>query len=141
MDDDYNKLYNAEIRLGKIMNLFAMIAIVLACLGLFGLSSYNANQRVKEIGIRKVLGASISRIVFVLSKDFIRLALLALVIAFPVAWWATSKWLQDFTYRTTIHWNTYAIAGLVTIVLVMLTVSIQAIRAAVANPVKALRSE
>jgi putative ABC transport system permease protein len=141
MDDDYNKLYSAELRLGKVMNLFAMIAILLACLGLLGLSSYGAQQRFKEIGIRKVLGASVSNIVFALSKDFIWLAFVAIVIAFPVAWWAMTKWLQDFTYRTDMTWSIYLEAGAITILLAVVTVSIHAIKAAIANPVKSLRTE
>ena len=141
MDDDYNKLYNAEIRLGTVMDLFAGIAILLACLGLFGLSSYAAQQKTKEIGIRKVLGASVSNIVIALSKDFIQLTLVAIVIAFPAAWWATTKWLQDFSYRTNIKWSTYVITALITILLTILTVSFKAIKAAITNPVKSLRTE
>ncbi len=141
MDEDYNKLYSAELRLGRVMDIFATIAIVLACLGLFGLSSYAAQQRIKEIGIRKVLGASAADIVMALSKNFIRLTLIAILIAFPLAWWATTKWLQDFTYRTDIKWNTYMVAGLLTVLFAVLTVSIRAIRAAISNPVKSLRTE
>jgi putative ABC transport system permease protein len=141
LDDDYNKLYNAELRLGKIMDLFSGIAILLACLGLFGLSSYAAQQRIKEIGIRKVLGASARDITIALSKDFVGLAIVAIVIAFPVAWWATNKWLEDFSYRTDIKWSTYVIAGLATILLTIITVCFQAIKAAIANPVKSLRTE
>ncbi|MBS1916749.1 MAG: ABC transporter permease [Bacteroidetes bacterium] len=141
MDEDYNKLYNAELRLGKVMNLFSTIAIVLACLGLFGLSSYSAQQRIKEIGIRKVLGASVGSIVIALSKDFVKLSLIAILIAVPVAWWAMSKWLQDFVYRTNMSWSIYFIAGAVTILLAVATVSFHAIRAALMNPVKSLRSE
>jgi putative ABC transport system permease protein len=141
MDDDYNKLYDAELRLGKVMNLFSSIAIMLACLGLFGLSSYTAQQRFKEIGIRKVLGASVSNIIIELSKDFIRLTFFAMVIAFPIAWWAMTKWLQDFTYRTNMSWTIYIIAGALTLLLAIVTVSVQAIRAALANPVKSLRTE
>jgi putative ABC transport system permease protein len=141
MDDDYDKLYNAEIRLGKIMNLFSGIAILLACLGLFGLSSYAAQQRIKEIGIRKVLGASARNITIALSKDFVVLAIVAIVIAFPVAWWATNKWLQDFSYRTDINWSIYVAAGFVTILLSIITVAFHAIKAAIANPVKSLRTE
>ena len=102
LDEDYNKLYSSEIRLGTIMNLFAGIAIVLACLGLFGLSAYTVQQRFKEIGIRKVLGALVNSIVVALSKDFILLTSIAIAIAIPAAWWVSSKWLQDFSYRTTI---------------------------------------
>jgi putative ABC transport system permease protein len=141
LDDDYDKLYNAEIRLGKIMDVFSGMAILLACLGLFGLSSYAAQQRIKEIGIRKVLGASAGNITIALSKDFIRLAIIAIVVAFPVAWWATNKWLQDFSYKTDINWTIYLIAGLATTSLSIITVSVQAIKAAVANPVKSLRTE
>jgi putative ABC transport system permease protein len=141
MDDDYNKLYNAEIRLGKVMNIFSAMAILLACLGLFGLSSYAAQQRIKEIGIRKVLGASVSNIIIALSKDFIRLTVIAISIAIPVAWWATAKWLEDFSYRTNINWSIYVIAAVATILFTVLTVSFQAIKAAIANPVKSLRTE
>jgi putative ABC transport system permease protein len=141
MDDDYNKLYNAELRLGKIMDVFSGIAMLLACLGLFGLSSYAAQQRIKEIGIRKVLGASARNITVALSKDFVGLAIVAIVIAFPVAWWATNKWLQDFSYRTDINWSIYVAAGLVTMLLTIITVAFQAIKAAIANPVKSLRTE
>jgi putative ABC transport system permease protein len=141
MDDDYNKLYDAELRLGKVMNLFSSIAILLACLGLFGLSSYTAQQRFKEIGIRKVLGASVSNIIIELSKDFIRLTFVAMIIAFPIAWWAMTKWLQDFTYRTNMSWTIYIIAGALTLLLAIVTVSVHAIRAALTNPVKSLRTE
>ena len=141
MDEDYNKPYNAEIRLGKIMDVFAAIAILLACLGLFGLSSYAAQQRIKEIGIRKVLGASVSNIIVALSKDFIRLTVIAIAIALPVAGWATAKWLRDFSYRTDINWSIYVIASIVTTLFTLAAVSFQAIRAAVANPVKSLRTE
>jgi putative ABC transport system permease protein len=141
LDEDYNKLYSSEIRLGTIMDLFAGIAIVLACLGLFGLSAYTVQQRFKEIGIRKVLGASVSNIVVALSKDFIRLTIIAIVIAFPVAWLATTKWLQDFSYRTNVSWSIYAIAAMITMLLAFITVSLRAIGAAIANPVKSLRTE
>ena len=141
MDDDYNKLYDAELRLGKVMNLFSSIAIVLACLGLFGLSSYTAQQRFKEIGIRKILGASVSNIVIALSKDFIKLSLIAILIAVPAAWLAMSKWLQDFTYRTNMSWEIYLLAAALTIILAIATVSIHAIKAAITNPVKSLRTE
>ncbi|HEY4875488.1 MAG TPA: FtsX-like permease family protein, partial [Puia sp.] len=141
MDDDYNKLYDAELRLGKVMNLFSSIAILLACLGLFGLSSYTAQQRFKEIGIRKVLGASVSNIVIELSKDFIHLTFVAMIIAFPIAWWAMTKWLQDFTYRTNMSWTIYIIAGSLTLLLAIVTVSVHAIRAALTNPVQSLRTE
>ncbi|MES1218431.1 MAG: ABC transporter permease [Bacteroidota bacterium] len=141
LDEDYNKLYSSEMRLGTIMNLFAGIAIVLACLGLFGLSAYTLQQRFKEIGIRKVLGASVTNIVIALSKDFIVLTCYAIVIAIPAAWWASAQWLQNFSYRTAISWNVFAIAALATLLLAIITVSFQAIKAALANPVKSLRTE
>jgi putative ABC transport system permease protein len=141
LDEEYNKLYSAELRIGKVLNIFAGIAILLACLGLFGLSSYAAQQRMKEIGIRKVLGASVQHIVTILSKDFIRLALIATLIAFPFAWWMGNKWLQDFTYRVEVSWWVFAIAGSLAVLIALLTVSIQAIKAAISNPVKSLRSE
>ncbi len=141
LDEDYNKLYDNEIRLGKIMNLFSSIAIILACIGLFGLSTYSAQQRIKEIGVRKVLGASVSNIVFVLSKDFIKLSFIALLIAFPVAWWLMHSWLQSYEYRINIEWWVFVIAGLITLSIAIATVSFQAIKAAVSNPVKSLRTE
>jgi len=141
LDDDYNKLYRSEMTLGTIMDLFAGIAIVLACLGLFGLSAYTVQQRFKEIGIRKVLGASVSNIAVTLSRDFILLTGIAIVIAIPAAWWASAKWLQGFSYRTTVSWNVFALAAFATILLAVITVSVQAIKAAVANPVKSLRTE
>jgi putative ABC transport system permease protein len=141
LDEDYNKLYSSERRLGTIMDLFAGIAIVLACLGLFGLSAYTVQQRFKEIGIRKVLGGSVSNIVITLSRDFILLTCIAIFIAIPAAWWASAKWLESFSYRTSVTWNVFVIAALATILLAIITVSFQAIRAAIANPVKSLRTE
>jgi putative ABC transport system permease protein len=141
LDDDYNKLYDNELRLGKIMNIFAAVAIILACIGLFGLSAYAAQQRVKEIGVRKVLGASISNIVFVLSKDFLKLAFIATLIAFPVAWWAMHNWLQHYEYRITIQWWVFIATALATVLIALITVSFKAIKAAVENPIKSLRTE
>lgn len=141
MDEEYNKLYDSEQRLGKVMNIFSAIAIVLACLGLFGLSSYAAKQRVREIGIRKVLGAPMGHLTFLLSKDFMRLAMVAIFIAFPFAWWAMNRWLQDFVYRTAIDWWIFLLAGVVVIFLTLATVSIQAVRTAMLNPVKNLKEE
>jgi putative ABC transport system permease protein len=141
LDDDYNKLYNAELRLGTVMDIFSVIAIVLACLGLFGLSSYSIQQRMKEVTIRKVLGASVSNLTFVLSKNFLRLSLIAIVIAFPVTWYAVSRWLQGFSYRINIEWWMFAAAGSAILLIVIITVSFQSIKAAFANPVKTLRME
>ena len=123
------------------MDLFAAIAIVLACLGLFGLSAYTVQQRFKEIGIRKVLGASVGDIVVTLSRDFILLISIAIVIAIPAAWWASAKWLQGFSYRTSVTWDVFAVAALATILLAIITVSFRAIKAALVNPVKSLRTE
>ena len=141
LDADFNKIYNAEQRTGKLFITFAIFAIFIACLGLFGLVTYAAEQRIKEIGVRKVLGASVSEIVTMISKDFVKLVLIAFVIAFPVAWWMMNKWLQSFAYRIDISWWVFALAGLLTIAIALITVSFQAIKAAIANPVKSLRSE
>jgi putative ABC transport system permease protein len=141
MDNDFNNIYKAEQRTGKLFITFAIFAIFIACLGLYGLVTYAAIQRTKEIGIRKVLGANIGGIVAMLSKDFAKLVLIASVIAFPISWWAMSKWLQSFAYRTNISWWIFVAAGLLAILIALITVSLQAIRAAVANPVKSLRTE
>jgi putative ABC transport system permease protein len=141
LDEDFNKIYNADQRTGKLFVTFAIFAIFIACLGLFGLVTYAAEQRIKEIGVRKVLGASVSEIVAMISKDFIKLVLIAFVIAFPVGWWMMNQWLQSFAYRINISWWVFAFAGLLTVAIALITVSFQAIKAAVANPVKSLRSE
>ncbi len=141
MDDDFNQLYQSEKQTGQLFISFAVFAILIACLGLLGLVTYAAEQRTKEIGIRKVLGASISGIVGLLSKDFALLIGIAAIIAFPLAWWATYTWLQTFAYRTGIAWWIFLVAGFAALAIALLTVSIQTIRAAVANPVKSLRSE
>jgi putative ABC transport system permease protein len=141
LDEDFNNLYSSERRLGSVMNLFSFVAIILACLGLFGLSSYAVRQRIKEIGVRKILGASIQNIVILLSGGFIRLTIFSLLIAFPLAWWCMTWWLQDFSYRTNTGWGIYLAAGAIVLLLVLLTVAFQAIKAAVANPVIHLRTE
>lgn len=141
LDEDYAHVYEGELRLGKVMNLFSVIAIVLACLGLFGLSSYAAKQRVKEIGIRKVLGAPLGHLALLLSGSFVRLAMVAIVIAFPLAWWAMHRWLADFVYRTAISVWIFVVAGVLVLVITLATVSIQAVRTALLNPVKNLKVE
>jgi putative ABC transport system permease protein len=141
MDADFNNIYTAEQQTGKLFITFAIFAIFIGCLGLFGMVTYAAEQRTKEIGVRKVLGASVSGIVTMLSKDFAKLVLIASVIAFPLAWWAMNKWLQSFAYRIHISWWIFVIAGLTAILIALITVSFQAIKAAMANPVKSLRSE
>jgi putative ABC transport system permease protein len=124
-----------------IFLIMAVLAIIIACLGLFGLATYAAEQRIKEIGIRKVLGASVRGIIAMLSKDFLKLVVIASIIAFPIAWFAMNKWLQDFAYRINISWWVFVIASVVAILIALLTISYQAIRAAIANPVKSLRTE
>ena len=141
MDDDFNRLYTTEQRTGQIFITFAMLAIVIACLGLLGLVTYAAEQRIREIGIRKVLGATVANIVNMLSSDFLKLVIISAAIAFPLAWWAMNKWLQSFAYRTNIQWWMFAIAGMAAIAIALITVSFQAIKAAIANPVKSLRTE
>lgn len=141
MDDLFNKTYLTEQKTGDILTLFSMFTIFVACLGLFGLATYTAEQRTKEIGIRKVLGASVNQVTQMLSKEFLKLVLIASLIAFPVAWWAMKKWLQSFAYRIDISWWVFAVAGLTALCIALITVSFQAIKAAVANPVKSLRTE
>jgi len=141
MDDLFNKTYAAEQKTGTILNIFSVLTIFVACLGLFGLATYTAEQRTKEIGIRKVLGASVTQVTQMLSKEFLKLVLIASLIAFPVAWWAINKWLQSFAYRINISWWVFAVAGLTALAIALITVSFQAIKAAVANPVNSLRTE
>jgi len=141
LDDSFNEMYRNDQRIGKLAISFAILAIFIACLGLFGLATYMAEQRTKEIGIRKVLGASVGNVVNMLSKDFIILVLIAFVFAFPVAWWAMHNWLQDFAYRITIGWWIFFAAGAIAFLIAFITVSSQAIKAALANPVKSLRTE
>jgi putative ABC transport system permease protein len=141
MDDAFGDMYRQEQRVGTIALIFSVLAIFIACLGLFGLATFIAEQRTKEIGIRKVLGASMQGIVQLLSKDFIRLVLIAFVIAAPFAWWTMNKWLQDFAYRTQVSWWIFLLAGAIAFAIALGTISFQAIRAAVASPVKNLRME
>jgi putative ABC transport system permease protein len=141
LDDVVQKQYESEITLGNIINSFTLMAILISSLGLFGLASFSAEQRSKEIGIRKVLGASVSGIVRLLSKDFLKLVLVSIVIAIPISWWAMNKWLQGFNYRVSITWWMFALAGLIAIFIAFFTVSFQAIKAALANPTKSLKTE
>jgi putative ABC transport system permease protein len=141
MDEVVQKQYEAEVTLGNIINSFTLMAILISCLGLFGLASFSAEQRSKEIGIRKVLGASISGIVTLLSKDFLKLVLISIVIGTPLAWWTMSKWLQGFSYKVAVSWWMFALAGILAILIAFLTVSFQAIKAAVVNPTKSLKTE
>jgi putative ABC transport system permease protein len=141
LDEDFNSLYESELRLGKVLNVFAGMAIALACLGLVGLSSYTTKQRQKEIGIRKVLGAGVHQVVQLLSVEYIKLVLAAILIASPVAWVMMSRWLQDYAYHIPIQWWIFAISGIVVILIALMTVSVQVIKAAISNPVRSLKTE
>jgi len=141
LDDAVEQQYTTEITLSGIINSFTLMAIIISCLGLFGLAAFSAEQRTKEIGIRKVLGASMVGIIRLLSTDFLKLVLLAFVIATPIAWWAMSKWLQSFAYKIDLSWWIFILAGALALCIALLTVCSQAIRAALANPVKSLRTE
>lgn len=141
LDDDFDRLYRAEQRTGEIFNYFAFIAIFISCLGLFGLVMFTTEQRTKEIGVRKVLGASVRNVVSLISIDFIKLILISNVIAIPVAWYFMNKWLDSFAYKISIHWMTFFVAGVSSIAIAWLTMAYQSIKAASANPVDSLRNE
>jgi len=141
LDDAFNSQYQAEDRLASIFSIFTVITIILAGMGLFGLAAFTIEQRTKEIGVRKVLGASLSSISTLLSKDFLKLVLLSVLIASPVAWWAMHDWLQGFAYRINIQWWMFAAAGILAVAVAIITVSYHAVKAAIANPVDSLRSE
>ena len=141
LNERYEATYRAEQKTGRILGIFAGLTIFIACLGLFGLATFTAEQRTKEIGVRKVLGASVGSIVALLSKDFLKLVLVAIVIASPLAWYAMHQWLQDFAYKIDIAWWVFALAGLLAVGIALLTVSFQSVKAALMNPVKSLRSE
>jgi len=141
LDESFGQQYKADIRFGQVFGLFATLAILIACFGLLGLSAYNVLQRTKEIGIRKVLGASVQNLVFTLSKEFLYLVLISLVIAIPVTWWVMHNWLRDFAYRISIQWWVFVVAGILAIIIALVTVGYQALKAAVTNPVKSLRTE
>lgn len=141
LDENFDKMYKSEDKLSSLLWIFTAMAIFVGCMGLFGLAAFSAEQRTKEIGIRKVLGASVMSIVTMLSKSFLRPVFIASVLAFPAAWWAMNKWLEDFPYRVNISWWVFVIAGVAALLTALLTVSYQAIKAAIANPVKSLRTE
>jgi predicted permease len=141
LDKSFEAQYKSEQRAGTLFNVFAGIAIFISCLGLFGLATYTAQVKTKEIGIRKVLGATVAGIVQLVSKDFLKLVIIAIIIATPVAWLAMNKWLQGFEYRVSVSWWVFALAGILALLIALLTVSFQAIKAAIANPVKSLRTE
>ena len=141
LDDSFNQQYKSDELFGSIFTVFAMLAILIACFGLSGLSAYNVLQRRKEIGIRKVMGASVQQLLVLLSKDFLRLVIIAFLIAIPITWMIMNHWLEDFAYRINISWWVFAVAGIIAIVIAFATISFQAIKAAIANPVKSLRTE
>ncbi len=141
LDDKFGELYQKDIRQQTLLSLFAGLAIFVACLGLFGLASFTASKRIKEIGIRKVLGSSVENIVVLLSKDLLKPVIVAICLALPLGYWAMNKWLQDFSYKTNLSWWIFGLAALITIGIALITVSIKAIKAAVANPVKSIRTE
>jgi putative ABC transport system permease protein len=141
LDGEFESLYRSEQLMGTVCGIFTFLSVFVACLGLFGLSVYTVERRTKEIGVRKVLGASVQSVVVLLSKDFLKLVLISTVIAFPVAGLAMNKWLDDFAYRVTMGWTVFVLAALVALLIALVTISFQAIKAALANPVKSLRAE
>jgi putative ABC transport system permease protein len=141
LDQSFDQMYRAEQRVGKVALTFAILTILIACLGLFGLVTYMAEQRTKEIGIRKVLGASVPNIVSLLSSEFLVLVVISVLIASPIAYYAMSQWLTEFAYRIEISWWMFFTAGVLAVCIALLTVSSQAIRAALMNPVNSLKSE
>jgi len=141
VDAEFDKIFKTETLIGKLAGIFSILAIFISCLGLFGLAAYTAERRTKEIGVRKVLGASTQGLAALLSKDFLLLVAISCLIAFPLAWWAMKNWLQSFSYRIDIHWTVFLLSGILALLIAVLTVSFQAIKAAIANPVKSLRTE
>ncbi|MEM9868518.1 MAG: FtsX-like permease family protein, partial [Bacteroidota bacterium] len=141
MDDAFNSTYEADKNLGRIFVTFTILSIFIACLGLFGLATFNAEKRTKEIGVRKVLGASVGQITMGLTTDFLKLVAIAILVSFPIGWLMMNKWLEDFSYRIEIHLGVFLFAASLAIVIAVITVSYQSIKAAIANPVKSLRTE
>jgi putative ABC transport system permease protein len=141
VDEEYNKLYRSEMIMSRLSILFATLAIIISCLGLLGLVIFSAEQRVKEIGIRKVLGASARQVVALFSKDFMQLMLVAFLIAAPLGWFVMNSWLKDFAYRVAVSWWIFVLAGIASLLVALLTVGYQAVKAATANPAKSLRTE
>jgi putative ABC transport system permease protein len=141
LDELYNETYVREQKMGSILKIFGMLTILVACMGLFGLVTFTAEQRVKEIGVRKVLGANVTEIVSLLSKDLIILVTISFVIAFPLGYYMMDKWLQDFAYKIEIQWWVFALAGITTLLIAFFTMSFKTIKSALANPVDSLRSE
>lgn len=141
VDDQFNNMFQAEMLVNRLSRVFAILAIIISCLGLFGLAAYTAERRTKEIGIRKVLGASVAGITSLLSKDFLQLVIVSCLVAFPLAWWAMSSWLQQYAYRVDIHWWVFILAGIAAMIISLITISFQSVKAALMNPVKSLKAE
>jgi putative ABC transport system permease protein len=141
LDDHFKEVYRTDAQITQMVGILAFLAILISCLGLFGLASYSAERRIKEIGVRKVLGASISNIVSLLSTHFLKLVLIANGIAWPLAWFTVNRWMQDYAYRVTMSWWVFLLAGLVAMIIALSTVSLLAMKAAMANPVESLRTE
>ena len=141
LDQDFQRNYDAESRQANLIRYFTMIAIIISCLGLFGLATFTAEQRTKEIGIRKVLGASVGGLVMLLSTEFLKLVALAILIASPLAWYVMNRWLENFAYQTSITWGVFLLTAFIAVIIAFLTISFQAIKAAIVNPVRSLRSE
>jgi putative ABC transport system permease protein len=141
LDEDYQAVYASEKRVGILARYFAGLAIIISCLGLFGLAAFTAQRRQKEIGIRKVVGASVSNVAFLLSREFLKLVLFAMIIAFPLVWWAMNNWLNGFAYRIPIRADIFLFTAVSAVLITVLTIGFQSIKAAMANPVKSLRTE
>jgi ABC-type antimicrobial peptide transport system permease subunit len=141
MDEQVAEMFKTETLTGRLAGIFTALAIFISCLGLFGLAAYSSSRRAKEIGIRKVLGASTQGLVALLSRDFVKWVLFSCLVAFPLGWWFMNDWLRDYDYRTAIHWWVFGAAGVAALGIALLTVCVQAIRAAAASPVRSLRSE
>jgi ABC-type antimicrobial peptide transport system permease subunit len=141
MDEEFNNLFKTESLVQKLAGMFGALAIFISCLGLFGLATYTAQRRSKEIGIRKILGASVNGVATLISADFLRLVILSFIVAFPLAWWMMHQWLQTYEYHTPIHWWVFLAVGALTLVITLATVGFQTMRAALVNPTEALRVE
>ena len=141
VDEQFNDMFSNEAQVSMVSGIFAALAIIISCLGLFGLATYTAERKVKEIGIRKTLGASVAGITRLLSKDFLQLVVIACLVAFPVAWWTMHNWLQSYEYRIVIRWWVFVATGASAMLIALITISFQSIKAALANPVKSLRTE
>jgi ABC-type antimicrobial peptide transport system permease subunit len=141
MDAEFDKLFKAEVLVQKLTGVFGVLAVLISCLGLFGLASYTTQRRSKEIGIRKILGATINNITSMIASDFLKLIGLSFIVAFPIAWFIMTNWLQTYEYRTPIYWWVFGGVGLLTLICTLMTVGLQTLKAALRNPTEVLRSE